>query len=857
MPRASIPSAGYTNESDVENAIYKGGMSVVSPNRSRRRLVRLQSAVVECLEGRRLLSVDALDPSFGSGGTVKTRFAAPVSSPFEIVLDAEGRSLFVGEQVGAPDAEATEFALRRSNANGTPDSTFGVGGRAVRNPDPARRFSIVSDVAVLPDGKILAAGIHSGTGLLGTNPPMAVARYNADGTPDLSFGVSGVVFRQQEKFFSDPQMAVQKDGKIVMGAWTAGGWTFFRFNADGSLDDGSGLDTTPGDRFGAAGTHTLGLTGLLRELLVQPDGKIVIAGLAFDDAAESRPRMTVIRLNADGTSDASFDGDGLVTLVPPAGFAPKHNGSANDLALRPDGRLLVGGLQQPVEGFRIDPGDFVVYSLNIDGSLDTTFGTGGRVSTSFAAELPDAHQSEIHSMALRPDGVLVAAGTVGQLMAGTFTSYSAIAAYAPDGSIHRPFGTSGKVVSRSARFIQSVALDMEQRLVTLGGGVFPDMVLARYFTHTVLAVRTQPAAAVTTELFIPGTPFQLPYGFVGSFVIERAGDLTEPLTLPLLTAGTATASVDFHLPASVTFDANQKSVTVPVTAIDDYLLEGDETVSLRVPPGFALVSNDQPVTVRDNEGPDRFEANDTPATATVHPFGGRASIPKLSIHTPADADWFRFTTPSAGRFVARISFQDDLGDLRLELYNDQRVLVATSDGKGDSEQVATDVRPGTTLYISVLGSRHRGGGPKRSPGINPDYDLAVMVQPRATIDEITPHPRRDPVDSVVIRFTSPVAGLDLSDLVLTRGGRNLLTDKQTLTTTDGGLTWVLGNLSALTEANGRYVLALRAADSGIVDAVMGTELAGDAFVTWVKAAALPSIPSSSGRPLLMPLRHRG
>jgi hypothetical protein len=250
------------------------------------------------------------------------------------------------------------------------------------------------------------------------------------------------------------------------------------------------------------------------------------------------------------------------------------------------------------------------------------------------------------------------------------------------------------------------------------------------------------------------------------------------------------------------------------------------------------VSTDSPVTIRDNEGPDRFEPNDTLANPSMPPFGGRVSIPKLSIHAPSDVDVFKFTMPTGGRFLARIAFRDELGDLRLELYDEHQVQLAVSDGTGDFEQVTTDVHAGTTLYVRVLGARQKKAGPG-AVATNPDFDLVAMVQPTADIIDITPHLRRSPVESAVIRFTAPVMGLDLSDLVLTRGGGNLLTDDQTLTTADGGLTWVLGNLSELTEPTGRYVLTLRAAGSGIADTSTNADLADDASETWVNAVARP------------------
>src|SRR4051812_42876115 len=107
--------------------------------------------------------------------------------------------------------------------------------------------------------------------------------------------------------------------------------------------------------------------------------------------------------------------------------------------------------------------------------------------------------------------------------------------------------------------------------------------------------------------------------------------------------------------------------------------------------------------------------------------------------------------------------------------------------------------------------------------------------------DVTPDPRKDPVAQVVLAFSEPVSGLELSDLRLTRDDNpaNLLAADQTLTTADGGTTWTLGNLAPLTAADGRYVLTLAALGSGVVDAI-GTPLAQDVTDTFSVDNAAPT-----------------
>jgi hypothetical protein len=111
--------------------------------------------------------------------------------------------------------------------------------------------------------------------------------------------------------------------------------------------------------------------------------------------------------------------------------------------------------------------------------------------------------------------------------------------------------------------------------------------------------------------------------------------------------------------------------------------------------------------------------------------------------------------------------------------------------------------------------------------------------PTVDVIDVTPDPRATPVDSVVIVFSEPVTGFDLSDLTLIpRNGpaNNLLTAAQTLTTSDGGRTWTLGNLAGLTSpVHGGNLVAVNASGAGIRDAA-GNALAAGAFDDWIATA---------------------
>jgi uncharacterized delta-60 repeat protein len=148
--------------------------------------------------------------------------------------------------------------------------------------------------AIQPDGKIVIGGRFSAVNGIARNN---IARINDDGTLDRTFaeeparGVNGQV----------NALAVQPDGGIIVGgAFTQAGQletlNLARYNADGSIDQ----------TFGGAGVAEAGVDGTVYALAVQPNGKIVVGGNF--NAIFGLPRRSIARLNADGTLDGTLTG---------------------------------------------------------------------------------------------------------------------------------------------------------------------------------------------------------------------------------------------------------------------------------------------------------------------------------------------------------------------------------------------------------------------------------------------------------------------------------------------------------------------------------------------------------------------
>jgi uncharacterized delta-60 repeat protein len=313
----------------------------------------------------RLRAGGALDPTFGSGGKRTIDFGGDKESAFGAALQPDGKILLAGDS----DFRA---AVARLNPGGSRDTSFSGDGKKIFGWGPNSRAQAV---LVLPSGKIMLAGFSAPEG-----GDLQVARLNPKGALDATFGTGGKV---GVDFGGDDfglAIARQADGRIlVAGRSSAVGAVIVRLRTNGALDpdfDGDGRVTLPGVPNGSA-----------RAVLVQPDGKIVVAGNANGSAV-----MTVTRLMPNGSLDTSFDGDGTATID----FGSLAD-RADDAVLQPDGKIVVAGSAQ-------DSGGIAVARLNPNGAPDTTFGTGGKATVNFRVAAFG------NAVALQPNGRIVVAG---------------------------------------------------------------------------------------------------------------------------------------------------------------------------------------------------------------------------------------------------------------------------------------------------------------------------------------------------------------------------------------------------------------------------------------------------------------
>jgi uncharacterized delta-60 repeat protein len=305
----------------------------------------------------RLLPSGAIDTSFNTSG-VRTVDMSPsgADSVAAIALQSDGRIIATG--YATPSADQQDFGVFRLTSGGALDTSFNTSG--IRLIDLGGTQDRAGAVSVMPDGKILLAGETNA----GVGRDLAVVRLNADGSVDSTFGIGGTVLLDlgatDDAFTS---LAVQNDGKILMGGMSAGQFFAARLQTNGSLDAS----------FGTAGITTTTFDKPINSLsvLLQADQRIVLAGTVRNGTANRE--IALARLSADGTLDTTFGtaGKSRFALAPPVTL------DVTNSVIQTDGKILMAGNFMPsFNDFR-----YGAVRFTASGMLDTSFnGTGYSLS---------------------------------------------------------------------------------------------------------------------------------------------------------------------------------------------------------------------------------------------------------------------------------------------------------------------------------------------------------------------------------------------------------------------------------------------------------------------------------------------
>ena len=344
--------------------------------------------------------------------------------------------------------------LRASNP-GDLDTTFGTGGITLTDVNGTNDGA--NGLVIQSDGKIVTGGRGTGGTLI---------RYNANGSLDTTFGTGGFATQMLAPYATEIiDVGLQSDGKIVFAGSQndASGNHFFvvgRALPNGALDTSFGTDGFARTAFGTGGVAT-------KSLIIHPDGKIVVAGYAF--LTNGVPAVfAVARYDAAGNLDAGFGAGGKVTTA--FDDSSEFGDQPQAVALAPDGKIVVGGTHFSPTTFR----DFQAARYNTDGSLDESFGVGGKVV------LNVMNNDLCQALAVQPDGKVLLGGSSNNFV--TFT----VVRYSVNGTLDPSFGTGGiklgpPLVSES--FMTSLAVQPDGKILAAGSSnQFPnrDVTLVRY-----------------------------------------------------------------------------------------------------------------------------------------------------------------------------------------------------------------------------------------------------------------------------------------------------------------------------------------------------------------------------------------
>ena len=390
-------------------------------------------------------------PPGGSGTIVTIPVTGTDDTAYAAAVDGTGNVVMAGATSNG------QSALAGITRTGGIDPGFGGPDGFVLYNLSSSTDSLLSLVR-MSDGRYVGCGVYFNT--LGTANDFIVARFMSDGSLDTTFNGTGYAVTPfalsgpgGDLFDQCNAVAVDADGSIVAAGVTDENGpphvALARYTADGALDGGFGAGGIVDINAGASSNAS----SEAHALLIQPDGKLLVAGYA---TGTGNSDFLVMRLHADGTFDSAFGSNGIVRTP----IGPGED-IANAMVLQPDGRIVVAGTAVATDNRH----DFAIARYTNTGALDPSFGTGGFTTT------PVGPGDDVaYALTRMPWGRYIAAGSarVSTSAAGTDL---ALVSYNADGSVDRFFGNLGTV--RLDVSANSTANDAVYALATdLGGAHF-------------------------------------------------------------------------------------------------------------------------------------------------------------------------------------------------------------------------------------------------------------------------------------------------------------------------------------------------------------------------------------------------
>ncbi|MET0752910.1 MAG: hypothetical protein ABWZ66_06035 [Pyrinomonadaceae bacterium] len=421
----------------------------------------------------RLNTDGSLDMTFSGDGKVLTEFGKSSGIANDVAIQTDGKIVVAGHQGFFANQSFVTF---RYMTDGALDTTFDSDGRVDTNFGTA---SYGQAVAIQADGKIVVAGLTGGSGI----DDFALARYNADGSPDTSFDTDGILLTDfgAKSIDGANALVIQPDGGIVAAGYgvatdrTDGDFALARYTTTGALD------TT----FDADGKTTADIgsgRSAAQAVVVQPDGKIIAAG--YSENGDETRDFALVRYTVSGGLDQTFGSGGkLVTDF-------RNDDAAYALALQPDGKIIAAGISS-IKGDEV----FALARYTSEGALDTTFGEGGKL------RLLIGDFNGASSVAVQPDGNIIVAGYTS--VKGQYNFL--VARLTATGELDTTFDGDGYAETDFNGFddrVNGISLQSDGKIVAAGSsysGANNDFAVARYNTDGSLDTTFDTDGKTTTD----------------------------------------------------------------------------------------------------------------------------------------------------------------------------------------------------------------------------------------------------------------------------------------------------------------------------------------------------------------------
>lgn len=457
--------------------------------------------------------VGALDTDFGTSGLVTTDVPGNNDISSRVKVQDDGKIVLGGR---CDEGPLPIMFLARYDTTGVIDSDFGIDGIALSD---ISYFTTFSDLFIQTDGKFLVLG---NTIITPGQFDMALTRMNTDGSIDTDFGTDGSVFIDLGDTTNLGEAVIQlPDEKIVVLGHIGGGGTpqfsYTRFNADGSLD------TDFGDG-GHVITDVSAISTIITRAFRTPDGKIAVCGFGIKSGDYNDSFIAVF--TEDGTLKPEFGTDGIqwVDISTSSFFS-------YDMLVQPDNKILfIGTYTDDITGDT----NMKIIRLNDNGSYDTFFGDGGKVTIDF-----DGSNESGTSIDLQNDYSILIGGHSTINGDRDFV----LMRLENNGDIDNLFGTDGKTITDFAGG-DDKALDLimqsDFKILQVGqvndGGLRIGM--ARFFNNTIIETNINTLNPNSVSLFpnpasdkiyIAGLPANINGG---SFqIMDITGRLIESVTI--------------------------------------------------------------------------------------------------------------------------------------------------------------------------------------------------------------------------------------------------------------------------------------------------------------------------------------